>query len=107
MLPEPCKIGTPGAVPAIIRAALALAVFGALQGCAVLPEGSIVGMYFRVGYEQNRTMNFEWTNEPRDLDWQCPVSADGKPQPGVPTWMQCDAWPVLQPRPAPVIRPEF
>ena len=68
----------------------------ALQGCALLPEGSLVGAYFRIGHANNRSMNFEWSNEARDLDWKCPLDAPVV-TPGIPTWMQCDGWPVLAP----------
>ncbi len=65
----------------------------ALQGCALMPADSLVGVYFRIGPDPSKSRNLEWSNERRAPEWQCPF--EGAPAIGVPAGLKCDGWPIL------------
>lgn len=66
-----------------------LLIVSACSGCAMLPEGSELGWYYRVGYDANKSFAWNWTNAPRDPAWQCPGKGKEGLPPGIPTWMDC------------------
>jgi hypothetical protein len=79
----------PGVKPQPTKRATAATLTAAvLQGCVLLPEGSQGGIWFRIGYEQNRSMSLQWDSTPRDPTWKCPLEQP-IPASGVPTWMKC------------------
>jgi hypothetical protein len=69
------------------RALLALCL--TLSGCALLPEGSEVGLWIRLGPDQNRSMAWSWSDIAPDPAWRCPPAAERGRDPGVPGWMKC------------------
>lgn len=61
-------------------------VFLALGGCALAPDGSEAGFWFRIGTDANQSFAYQWGNLPRDPTWRCP-GPDESPT-GIPSWIE-------------------